>query len=448
MTAAILYIVLLFYDLLYVLLSPLIFLYLLSRRDSRKRLAQYLGLPKKEIIKLLVDGRGCLLVHAVSVGEVLSAVPIARRLKKELKLPLILSTTIDDAETISQKAPGLFDGTTFINLDFSIFVKKFLSTLNPQLIIVSETDLWPNFLWECKKRRINLYLTNGRLSEKIITGASMFRPLASELLMAFKCFFVQRPIDKSRLLSLGLPPGTIKVQGNTKYEGASDIPKASSTAAKIISLLKKSKHSVLVAGSTHAGEEELLLALLGKLGPNFPNLVIAPRIITRAPEISLLFKKSGYKVSIWSEICEKGNFKEIKDSDIFIIDVLGELKHIYDAGDLVFMGGTFVEVGGHNFLEACALGKAVIMGPDVHNFSLDAELFLENRAIVQVADDTEFFATVKRLLQKPEELSSIGTRALQVIKDNKGAADRTASAIIEDMKAMSAVEVGTEHVSD
>ena len=430
-------IMLFLYDLLYILLSPFILLYLLSRKDSRKRLPEYLGLPS-EAARKVAARKGCLLVHAVSVGEVLSVVPIVERLKEELQLPVVLSTTIDDGETISKKAPGLFAATTFNSLDFSPFVRFFLKNLNPYAIIVSETDLWPNLLLNCKEQYIPLYLTNGRLSDKIARGALGLGTLAAEVLLSCQHLFVQRKKDEENLLALGLPKGRITVAGNTKYESAARSHAMEKLTEKIIECLLELDRPILVGGSTHEGEEELLFKVYSSMPAHRPRLIIAPRIIERADEICQAAKELELKTIKWTKLVETEDWKEIiVDQDLIVIDVLGELGHLYHSAKVVFIGGTFNNVGGHNFLEACACSKAVVVGPNCRNFSQDLAIFLTERALVQVKTKEEFVNEVRLLLEDDGRALEMGERARAILVSNQGAAERTAKAIKDELSALS-----------
>ncbi len=432
---------LLFYDLLFVLLSPLILLYLLSRKDSRKRLTEYLGLPSVKARKSAA--KGCLLVHAVSVGEVLSVVPIVEKLKEEMDLPVILSTTIDDAETISKKVPGVFTATTFMSLDFSPFVRFFLKNLKPHAVIISETDLWPNFLSLCKDQLIPLYLTNGRLSHKISRGAFSLGGLASEIFLSFQHLFVQRDQDSHNLMATGLPKGRISVAGNTKYESAAKILAASEETARVIKSLPELDRPILVGGSTHPGEEKLLLELFITMRRTPPLLVIAPRIIGRADEIIALCDEQKLFSKKWTALKDVEDLSTaMAELDVLVVDVLGELVHLYECADVVFMGGTFGKVGGHNFLEACTYSKAIIVGPDVRNFSQDLELFLKKNALVLVNEKETFLREVRLLLEDKEAATDMGRRARAILDDNQGAASNIAKHIIDDLRALAPRTIG------
>ena len=440
-------ILLFLYDLLFVLLSPFIFLYLLSRKDSRKRLSEYLGLPSTEARKAATN-EGCLLVHAVSVGEVLSVVPIVERLKEEFQLPVILSTTIDDGETIAQKAPGLFAATTFSCLDFSPFVRFFLKNLKPRTIIISETDLWPNMLLNCKEQFIPVYLTNGRLSEKLAKGALGLGTLASEVLLAFQHLFVQRNVDRDNLLALGLPRGRITVAGNTKYESATKNHSMNKMTEKVIETLLDQSRPVIVGGSTHEGEEELLFDVYSAMPARRPRLVIAPRIIERASKILEMAQSRELAAMKWTELVESEDWeKGLIELDLIVIDVLGELGHLYHSANVVFVGGTFGNVGGHNFLEACACSKAVVIGPDCRNFSADLALFLREKGLVRVEKKEQFVNEVRLLLEDEARATDMGERARAILERNLGAAERTASAIGNDLHALAprSLRRGNDH---
>ena len=420
---------LLIYNFLYILLSPFIIIYLLSRRDSRKRWKEYLGYgsPNTSVTPVI-------LVHGVSVGEILSLIPLVKLLKEETEVSFILSTTIEDAIRISEQHANLFEDRVFLPLDFSWTMNKFIDRITPVAVIISETDFWPNMLYHCHRQKIPLYLVNGRISSKIFEGALKTVPYSSQLLLSFTKFYVQRELDSKRLRDLGIPSGKVIVAGNSKYEGVLQIKEPSQRTSMILDHLGKKACNIVIGGSTHPGEEEMMLSLFKSCSAMKLKLIIAPRLIQRAHSIMDLAVKNNLVPVLYSQFDEvSGTFSEVtSDWDILVIDLLGELKYVYSVAKVVFIGGTFSTIGGHNFLEAAVHRKAVIVGPDIHNFSEDGERFIQNSALIQINSKAEFATKVMELLHT-SVTDETGERAFKLLMDNQGAAKLTSKDIVADL---------------
>ena len=468
-----LYLLLILYDFLYILLSPFIFIYLLSRKDSRKRLKEYLGIRQIKGDKNRKDKKSnnnrkiTILIHGVSVGEVLSAIPLVKLLKERLNAQFILSTTIEDALKASKPFSKLFEDQIFLPLDFSFSMKSFLNKISPDAIIISETDFWPNMLYLCYERKIALYLTNGRISQKIYSGCVKTTPLSTQLLLAFSKFYVQRPIDEKRLHQIGIPLGKIVISGNTKYEGVLQINEPDETVDNILSTLGSNDCSYIVGGSTHPGEEKMIMSLLKNNTSMNIKLIIAPRIVNRSKEIkeiasslnltSILY--STYKTNLNKktekneDVCneqdsninneQEPNVNNEQKWDILIVDELGVLKYIYSVAEIVFIGGTFSTIGGHNFLEAAIHQKAIITGPDLHNFSEDSKLFIDKKALIQVKTPEEFTNKVIELLAT-KTADETGKRAFELLMKNQGASTIIANDILEDLNMRGKISLKDE----
>jgi 3-deoxy-D-manno-octulosonic-acid transferase len=418
-----LFLSLILYNFLYILFSPFIIIYFLSRKDSLKHWKEYLALGTEQ-----VRTSPTIVLHGVSVGEVLSLIPLVKLLKEETGISIILTTTIEDAIRISDQHADLFEERLFLPLDFSWTMNRFLNRISPIAIIISETDFWPNLLYQCNQRKIPLYLVNGRISEKISRGAQKTAPLSTELLLSFRKFFVQRDLDAKRLIDIGIPSSKIVIAGNSKYESVLQIKEPPETTKQILDSIKAMKSNIIVGGSTHPGEEEMILSLKKSCQSMNIKLIIAPRIIKRSRSILEIAKKMNLKALLYSELSDSPE----PDWDVLIIDLLGELKYIYAVAKIVFIGGTFSTVGGHNFLEAAVHRKPVIAGPDIHNFSEDGSRFIENSALIQVQSKTEFTTKVMELLNSSTG-EDTGKKAFKLLMDNQGASKLTARSIVEDL---------------
>ncbi|MBI4866307.1 MAG: glycosyltransferase [Candidatus Wallbacteria bacterium] len=417
------------YSALYAPAAPAIFAYLASRADSRKRWRDYLGANR-------FDGappaRGALWVHAVSAGEVLAVAPLAAALRAALNAhePATLTTTIQDALDVAERrAASTFPSRTFLPLDLPRFLEPFLERLDPRLLLLSETDVWPNTLLELRRRQVPAYLVNGRISPGAGRGYALARHLFAPALAAVRLFFVQQDADCERLLAAGVPEDRLRVRPNTKYERAGGPPPPDNPAA---AWLRAGGRRVLLAGSTHEGEERLLLEAAAPLCGWLR--VLAPRNPSRAAQLLALSPRSVR----WSERSAGG---PPPGCDLVVIDTMGELDSLYAGADLVFVGGTLGRWHGHNFLEPAWHSKAIVCGPDLANFAADAATFLREGALMQVADATELGAALAELAACPAAATAMGVRARELVEAGQGVSARIASEIALDLLALEADRV-------
>ncbi len=369
-------------------------------------------------------------LHALSVGEVLSALPLAKAIRHAIgKRPLYFSASTKTGHDIALKqVRDVADAIFFFPYDFIPSIRHMVNQINPGLVIIVETDIWPNFLYEMKKQCIPVLLVNARLSNSSFSGYKKLGKLLNNLLLSFEKVCVQSKEDGKRFRLLGIPEDRLILTGNVKF----DQPKPSDTE-KDINTLGQSLHikpeqKVIIAGSTHSGEEEILLNVYLKIKEKIPNLllIIAPRDPGRARTVCRLFEQEGFSAILMQEIEGHNNKNQM---DVIIIDAIGYLNKLYALGDLAFVGGSLVNCGGHNPLEPAALSKPVVFGPDMSDFTEIAELLTQAEGAITVKDTKSLQSAMLLLLTDKKKSLDMGGNAFKVFSSNKGAVSKTLNVI-------------------
>jgi len=361
-------------------------------------------------------------VHAVSVGEAI----LVRGLINELRLKypgkrIIISTVTVTGNKIAKSIAIKNDLVVYLPLDFSFIVRKVIDKINPSVFIIAETEIWPNLISYLYKKKIPIITVNGRISDSSLKGYSVIKFLIKPILNKISLFCVQTQLDKERLLMLGANGERIKVTGNMKFDIIDREPKFK-YSRETFGLSSDKK--LLVLGSSHRGEERIILDSYKELLIEFPNLrlVIAPRHPERAKEVAGLVSLYGFTPVL---ISKPSLISQIKEAiAVFILDTVGELKSFYAMADIVFVGGSLVRKGGQNILEPASLGKPVIFGPHMFNFREIVQLFLNKKAAIMVNDSEELKIKIKELLVNPKIGISLVEASRGVLSDNQGATER------------------------
>jgi 3-deoxy-D-manno-octulosonic-acid transferase len=362
-------------------------------------------------------GERVIWIHAVSVGEVLAAEPLVQALLEQHPQHSLLLTTV--TPTGSARVTALFGNTVahvYAPYDLPAAVSKFLNRVRPQLAIVMETELWPNLFHACQQRSIPLLLVNARLSERSVAGYQRVHGLVSQTLSAVTELAAQSELDADRFRSLGADERRIKVTGNMKFEQR--IPPGLLERAVVLRRDWGVGRTVWVAGSTHEGEDELLLDVFRQLRQQFGDclLVLVPRHPERFESVAALCRHRGYRTVLRSE-----GVACTPDTEVFIGDSMGELPLFYAAADVAFVGGSLVPHGGHNLLEPAALGVPVVTGPNVFNFVEICELLLQAGACEKVENTAGLLHAVSLWLADANERHRVGQRGREVVERNRGA---------------------------
>ena len=359
-------------------------------------------------------------VHGLSVGEVSSAVPLVKGLRARYPdCQLIVSASTRTGQAIAEKSlAGLADLVFAFPFDLLWVVRRCQRLISPDLFIMVETDFWPNFLFELNKQRIPAILVNGRISQRSFALYRRFGFLFGPLFGVFKRLAMQTEADRESMLALGPAAGQVVTLGNLKYDTALPGPGQQPTMSRAEYGIPADA-LLLIAGSTHPGEEESVLAAFGRLRVRFPELflVVAPRKVERGGEVTELARQHGL-----SSFRRTG---EVMDgAPLLVLDTLGELSSLYVLADLVFVGGSLVPEGGHNPLEPACHGKPVLFGPHMEDFAEISRDLLARQGACQVADGDGLYDSLCGLLDDPIRRQAMGDAALALVQENRGVTDR------------------------
>lgn len=408
------------------LLIPVI-VYHLYRSLSRKRPPAFAerfglhcpGLPA-EIAK-----RPVIWLHAVSVGEAMAARPLLKEIR--IRYPhhaIVMSTTTETGRSLATTFPEP-DLCIYFPFDFYFGVRRVMAALCPVLIIIMETEIWPNFSREAARRRVPLVLANGRISDRSYRGYQRFSWFFRHALHYFSALCMQTETDRERIVSIGAPAEQTLTVGNLKY----DLPYRAVALDEKDNLRQRygipAGAVVITAGSTHAGEEEILITCYRTLCADLSELflVLVPRHPERAPDVVSLLEAHGiaYRCRTAQAITSPRAFMP---GEVLLVDTIGELQNLYALADIAFVGGSLVPTGGHNLLEPASVGVPSLFGPHMTNFREIAELVLRCNAGMQVASDEELVSVCQKLILDPLLRQRAGNNGLELMAQNGGATNR------------------------
>ncbi len=367
-------------------------------------------------------------VHAVSVGEVLSSIPFVKGVKEALpEAVLCFSTiTVTGFAVAEEKIMPLVDHLFYLPFDLPWLTGSIAKELSPQVLAIMETELWPNLIWSVKREGGNVVIVNGRISDSSLPLYRSVRFFFRSLLGCIDLFLMQSKRDMERIISLGAPSERVEVMKNLKYDAP---PTRNEELAELVNSIRglAEKRMVIIGASTHEGEEELLLRSLSPLKERvFP--VIAPRHPERCKGVEELAGTLNWSSVKRSVIGEKV-FAE-KNADMILLDTLGELNSLFGMADLVVMGGSFVDVGGHNVFEVAAHKKPIIIGRYYSNFKDIVELLKEEDAIRIARDRRELEESVEEFVKDGSLRSEMGKRAYEVVSRYRGVGEDVARKIL------------------
>ena len=393
---------------------------------------------------------GAILLHAVSVGEVLSGISLARRLKEAYpERPLVISTTTITGNKLARERMPFADAIVYFPLDWRFCVRRALNAIQPSLVIILETEIWPNFLRLARRRKIPVLFVSGRISDRSFLryqkylGAFGFflRPFLKRALADPSMFLMQSEKDAERIRFLGAPADRVRASGNLKYD--LDIPGPTPVSHWLeAEVLRTGRTPVIVAGSVVATEEPLALIAFGTLQGEYPNalLVLAPRKPERFDAAAdfihesrrTFLRRSQLPIQTSSNGAGSNHATVIpKNVTVLLLDSIGELASIYRCADGVFVGGSLVPSGGHNILEPAAFGKIPVFGPSMENFSEMAARFVSAGAAVQVESPEDAGVAWIELFRDPDRMRAMGETARALVEDSRGATDRALALISE-----------------
>ncbi|MDT9587051.1 MAG: lipid IV(A) 3-deoxy-D-manno-octulosonic acid transferase [Candidatus Arsenophonus melophagi] len=406
------------YQILIYLIQPIVWLRLLWRSrkspDYRKRWRERYGFCDDKVLP------GGILLHSVSLGETEAAVPLVRQLRHHYqKLPITITTM---TLTASERVLSSFgDDIQHVYLPYDLVgsVRRFLQNVNPKLTIIMETELWPNLIWQLKQRKIPLIIANARLSECSAARYQKVGFFIHTLLQTVTLIAAQNQEDGERFIKLGLARKKLHVTGSLKF----DISLTQELSVKAITLRQQwaPHRPVWIASSTHKGEESIILQAHSELIKQFPNLllILVPRHPERFTKAKELTKKAKLRY-----MCRSGNLIPNSNIQVMIGDTMGELMLLYGIADLAFVGGSLVEKGGHNPLEAAAHALPVLMGPYTFNFKDICAKLKQADGLITIYDSTSLICSVSYLLKNADHRLYHGRKAAEILHKNQGALEK------------------------
>lgn len=423
----------LLYNLLFFLFTPLFLLYYLlkGRRlgHTKSHILYRLGLTLSLVDLQESESKSPIIwIHAASVGEVRATQALIKELREELpeKRILLSSFTQEGYQLAEKELSSLVDSIIYLPLDYLWAMRRLMQKVRPLLFITIETELWPNMLYEARRVGAYVAMVNGRISSKSYPWYKRFSYFLPSLLNLFHLFCMMGERDERRIIELGAPKERVYMTGNIKEGELKERidPKAPHRYRRELGIRRDER--VFIAGSTHPGEEEMILTAYKRISRDYPSLllILAPRHVNRSGELERLCREHGLPPMKKTEIDENG---ERQEERVILLDTLGELFLVYSLGDLVFCGGSFVPRGGQNILEPAAWGKIVFYGPYMKEFGAARELLEKIGSGILVMDREELVERSLEVLKDPETFQALGQAGQEaVLTSSKAAAKSTA----------------------
>lgn len=373
-------------------------------------------------------------IHAVSVGEVLTARALLPELRERYpRLRLFLSTTTMTGQQIARNNLQYVDEVFYFPFDLGFIVNRTLALVKPRLFIMMETELWPNLLRACHRDGVRTMLVNGRISSRSYPRYRLARAFFRRVLLHVDRFCMQSDESARRVVDIGAEQQRVVVTGSLKFDSL-EIPGESATVDRGRNRVLRyfriaAGRPVIIAASTLRGEEEPVLEAFQRIRATMTNalLIIAPRKPERFDEAERLARRAGWNVARRTELRVDAEPR----CDVVILDTIGELAQIYQVATVVFVGGSLVDAGGHNILEPAVFGKPIVFGPHMHNFTEIARTFLDNGAAIQVGTGRELEPVLLDLLGDPVRRATLGAGARALVEANRGARNKTLAAIAQ-----------------
>ena len=398
-------------------------LYRSLSRGRRTAFAERFGfIPAEDVAG--INGAGTIWVHAVSVGETLAVRPLLTALKERYPgKKLVVSNVTETGREMALKLKDV-DLCIYFPFDFGFAIRRALRLISPELVIVVETEIWPNFMKVASDRGIPTVLVNGRISDRSLGGYLRFKWFFRPVLEKFSAFCMQSEEDARRIVAIGAPSDRVHVANNLKF----DLPVSKLSPEKRDEARQHYRipldSIVIVAGSTHQGEDEPIIAACSELRDSGCNLVLVlvPRHPERSGEAAMLLRMWGFSVTLRSQLGARNTF--FAPDEALVVDRVGELMSFYSLADLVFVGGSLVPTGGHNLLEPASVGVPLVFGPYMTNFREITTLVLEADAGIQVSDGLELRDVFRELLDDPARSAHLGLNGVELMTRLGGSTER------------------------
>lgn len=398
----------------------------LFKGKRRKGLSLRFGIYPERLIRTLRGAKN-IWVHAVSVGEVMAAAPLIGMIAERHPGYRVVITTVTETGNIAaEKIKNDTDVVLFLPFDITFVIRRVIRYIMPSALIIVETELWPNLISQAAACGIKVFLVNGRISDRSVGRYGLIKPLLKKFFSRITLLLMQTESQKQRVISLGAEPSKVKVTANMKFDN--DYPEdAFGTDRRRLkeSLGIDNDAALFIAGSTHPGEEEVILSSYVKLKKRFSTLrlLIAPRHIERTQELEKLAPHYGLKAFRVSYAAESR--LRLPAEGILILDTIGRLRSLYGIADIVFIGGSLVRKGGQNMIEPAFFAKPVLLGPHTYNFRDIVEILLKSKAVSIIKDEDSLTESVTGLLQDASLRRSLGRNAKAAVESNRGAAADT-----------------------
>ena len=410
-----------------VIASPFLAYQAVRHRKYVRSLRQRLGyLP----LSFNIDGDESIWIHAVSVGETLTARALIGELKTRYPgLKLFLSTTTMTGHEVARALTDI-DGVFYFPLDWGFTVRRTLDVVRPRLFVMMETEIWPMLLRECRERGVATMLVNGRVSKRSFARYALVRRFFRRVLDDVERFCMQSEEAARRIVALGADPARVVVTGSLKFDSL-DWPGVGPHGQSRDRVLRYFRVSpgrpVVIAASTLRGEDQAALEAFRRVQARWPDalLIVAPRHPERFEEVTRLAAEEGFRVVRRTSL----PVDQSPDADVVVLDTIGELARLYQIASVVFVGGSLVDAGGHNILEPAMFGKAIVFGPHMHNFAEISAEFLRGSAAVQVSSTRELGECLVDLVGDGVRRASLGAAARAIVEGNRGAKARTMAVI-------------------
>ena len=414
--------------LLFGTLMPILWFHPKLRQGIRQRF----GLYRDGELPPLDPERKRIWLHGASAGDLLALLPVIQELRNLLgeSAVLIVSTMTNSGHAIGRdKIAPMVDAVIFVPYDLPGATRRAARAIRPDLLVLEYAELWPNLIHAAKSAGAKIALTNGRLSESLVKRYRLLHALFGNQLAKIDLLLMREDREAERALLLGAARPHVKVTGNTKFDNLVKPPDPGKIEI-LRSQLGAGDRRILVAGSTHEGEErDILRAFRGMRGVDpMVRLIIAPRYVERASKIQHLAEHEGFASALRSRALDQP--EETKRADVVVLDTMGELTTAYALATLVFVGGSFVPRGGQNILEPAGQGRPVLFGPYMMNFRDSVEVLL-GRGGIQVKTPDQLEKVGRELLSRPEEIEHLGEMAKEAVKKARGASRRNAELLLE-----------------
>jgi 3-deoxy-D-manno-octulosonic-acid transferase len=395
------------------------------------RYKKYIGSLRQRLgflpITFNIDGEESIWIHAVSVGEALTARALGADIKARYpRLRLFVSTTTIAGQQVARRSFPDADAIFYFPFDWTFIVKRTLGLVRPRIFVMMETEIWPNLLRLCRKRGVKTVVVNGRISSRSYPRYRAVRPFFRRVLSDVDRFCMQSDESARRLIDLGADPARVTVTGSLKFDSleAPLAPVHGKPRERVLRFFRlSSSRTVVVAGSTMKGEEAAVLRAFGRIKATSPSalLVLAPRAPERFGEVERIARDAGYATMRRSALPIDAEPR----ADVVVLDSIGELAQLYQLATAVFIGGSLVDHGGHNILEPAIFGKPVVFGPHMQNFKEIADAFLAHDAAIQVQSERELDDVLLTLVSDPVRRAGLGAAARALVEANRGAKGKT-----------------------